>query len=496
MDFDFLSSNLQLAYPFHEKYTVDWAGISVPITDLYAGAVIRENSRTAERLGLVSLLVRADGTLAPGGSSSSSPSSSSSSGTPYLNARLVLRWEESEDEIVLDQNDVDVEFQWIYYGAWGVASWYRQLDVFARFIVPLSAITDDGGGNEMIVTGYDGALIAQSADNYLLQQGVVAGGPGKLQRVFWKQGDQVQLVADRGEELVLQAGFNMQLGEAEEADDTVYEAEEFTLSEGRPLTQLAIDAVPGAGMGKYLLCPGSQYLLTLNGAGPNAQGDVKLKPVDCYWLERPLAGPIIGKVPEHGISGTAEMQPNAVGVRNACLPCCSCADYISTYLHMKEIWDRGKAVSERIYGLRGQVIALSTEYDLLMSDGADPITLTIREPTDLLIQLAHLNTTPNEVTAEMIWTISIDGPGGMTESFTAASGIAKAGAAIELVDPSVVSGDYVVATTLDVPPNTWIFWSGLWTLGGVDGETVTVSLSVTGGASFGGAQTIDFPPAP
>jgi hypothetical protein len=143
--------------------------------------------------------------------------------------------------------------------------------------------------------------------------------------------------------------------------------------------------------------------------------------------------------------------------------------------------------------MRDSSIVLAGLYEQLTGQVGSPLTLALRAENKLAITLAYTNNSEETITADIVWTLTFEGPDGMSYSFVANSGIAKAGRALEQVDATTVDDTEQITTTLDVPPNSRIFWAGLWSFSGVAGEEVTVSLAITGGASGGAAQSITFP---
>lgn len=116
------------------------------------------------------------------------------------------------------------------------------------------------------------------------------------------------------------AGFNMQytvgdlLGfETDEVDTTV----------------LNIAAVPGAGAGRYNPCDDLpepiDYIAKINGVGPDMDGNLFLKPVQCHRLD---------------------LMPdiNTIFFYNDCTPCCECEDYANVVSVLNRLFKRLREV--------------------------------------------------------------------------------------------------------------------------------------------------------
>lgn len=147
-------------------------------------------------------------------------------------------------------------------------------------------------------------------------------------------------------ELVLEAGFNVQLEKVDQAAAAGFVPAETT--EVRQPTIIRVGAVAGAGAGQYPGCVLEPPVKLINGVGPDAAGNFKLDAKDCYWVERPLSGP---KQPPvyPGTDYTASAAASKLKFHNDCQPCCACADYVNLYGQMSTLWDRAKIASRRIH---------------------------------------------------------------------------------------------------------------------------------------------------
>jgi len=315
---------------------------------------------------------------------------------------------------------------------------------------------------------------------YELQQSRVLAGPNRIRRVFIKQGDDLQLVAENGEDLLIQPGFNMQL-----------EAQDPDTSEGRQLTRISIDAVPGAGRGKYLLCPGRQYLYTINGVGPDQQGRAKISPEECYWVELPLRRPPTPIPEEHGLTEEGVVLPHTLQLHNACGPCCSCEDYIKTYDNLRRLWNQARAQSLIYQQLRAGYSSLLSAYLLKFNDQ----TLVIAKYDDQTIRVVSTYVHGEQddyLKFEFEFTLPI----GVTLGYVSNSGVYASSISGALLkdptDPNGTSGNpYVEITDYTFEENVRSYWAGLWRLNGIEtDDEVEVSVVITDGDTQSASQSI------
>jgi hypothetical protein len=379
--------------------------------------------------------------------------------------------------IDLDDSDAGTTFVWNAYGEWAVFSWTTD-DISIQFVIPVDAITTNGGDEEFVV-GYDAGYTPQTTDEYELQQSRVLGGPGRVRRVYVKQGSTLTLVAENGDDVLIQPGFNMQVepGETETA--------------GRQLTRVALDAVPGAGRGKYLLCPGRNYLYTINGVGPNTQGGANISPEECYWVELPTRRPPTPIVEEHGLTEEAELLPNSLRLHNSCLPCCSCEDYVLAYEHLRAIWNRARAVALLYQQLRTGYYELMAQYEIIMS-GAAVLTLDKYDDETLRVIASYPHSTDDsELTFEFTFTL----PEGLVLSYYDKSGVflSPSIGGPFFLDPDNPDSSPEVTVEGEFTAGTRSYWVGLWNIPGIsEGDTVEVELLATGGESISSTQEIEF----
>lgn len=141
----------------------------------------------------------------------------------------------------------------------------------------------------------------------------------------------------------------------------------------RRTTSVSFSAVPGSGSGQYGLCetgvceeddptnvcpPGEDEVIkiceeitgeeikTINGAQPDAAGNIFLTANDCLWIRKPAA--YDGGVPHNyeNVNGTRVRPIMAVGAD--CAPCCACEDYLETAKYMTNLGLYYKDIGNRV----------------------------------------------------------------------------------------------------------------------------------------------------
>lgn len=467
MDFDFLSSNLQIAYPFTENVSVGRYGANAAVAGLVAACEVRTTDQREEILSVTGVYIE----------------SSSFPGT-IDEANVSLQWTTSGAVIDLSKDAGTAQFSLSVYGSWIVAEWYAPSeltggeDIAVKFVLPAAVLETDSGVTYI--------QIDKETDDLLLQSSSLLQGPNRLRRVYWKRGDTLELVADRGEEFVVRAGFNMDISELAPV-----------LDGGRKLTRVGINAVQGAGAGRYLLCPGSAYLYTLNAVPPNDQSDLRINPEECYWSSRELDGDIVPNLEDTGISGSAVLKPAEVSISNACTACCSCDDYIATYQYLKALWDRGKLVSDRIYATRDLYAELVEQFNEIAGACEDPIIVQFDGTTNIGMNILLCN--GENLTWENIQL-------NVSTSYTAGnvtfnSGITYSGTSgFGRIDESAGSGSSMAYTIADcIPVNGRYIVRLRWELSEAAGGTFTATTSISGGtieepASLTSDYTVPAPP--
>lgn len=489
MDFDFLSSNLQIAYPFVQNVTVGRAGSDTELAPIVAAARLRTADQRQELLSVDRIFIE-----------------TSDDWATVDEAYIKFVWLTSSTVVELDYGAGNSEFVFQLYGTWLVAEWNAptaltgSADISVKFIFPTSAI-ETAGPNKLV-------QIDKKTDDLVLEASVVNQGPGKINRVYWKRGNTLELVADRDEEIIIRAGFNMSIGQAVEVVEG-FQAEEFTTQVGRQLTNISVDAVPGAGAGQYLLCPSQRRLLTLNGVSPNSQNDVILSPEDCYWMEIPIDGSITPQPEQHGITGNATLEPNSLKINNGCGPCCSCDKYLETYNHLKELWAEAKEASDQIYQARNTIGSLTGTYEE-RSEGYKRSYVEVQWDEDekqAILNIGYYNDSGGELNnqdtykrdARLRFEIYLTIPTSGTMKFNSGSGwihTSQRRSRKNLKQLGRGSDQYEVYSSLPVPDKTTTNYTGQFEINGMNGRELTVKAYVSGGGAtyWTGSTKHTFPP--
>ncbi len=455
MDFDFLSSNLQIAYPFRDIITVMQPGGSAEIQPLVAAIRVYTYDQREAELYLDEVDLQ-----------------SSDSFDTLDVAKLTLRWSDDDVQFTLEDGVNAVAYP-VVYGAWVVVRWRHTTEDFVFHLVFPLAAADVGSSSSPSGSPSPGTPVDfrfwKDTDDITILASLVKQGPEKVKKVYVKRGSTLTEIAGPGDELSIRPGFNMEIEAGAAAVD----------DGGRKLTRVAVNAVPGAGLGRYLLCKGSEYLLTLNGVGPDDVGNTKFAPEECYWLDIPIAsGPTPVPEPQHNIERVATLRPNQVRLRNACGPCCSCEDYVKTYDHLKEIWARAQAVAARIDTLRAQECALVAALTTKLP--GDEILFLSQSGSSLVIQVSIWNDSTDEITDDITITLEITLEGSATRSLqlSVVSGFGAPQYPV-VQDPT---GDPNITLDDDMGPYQVAYWNTMWAISGLDvGDIATVTATISGG---------------
>jgi len=461
MDFEFLSANLQIAYPFRDIITVSRPSGTADIEGLVAAIRAYTYDQRDAELYLDEIdLQTSDGFVT------------------LDSAKLVLRWSD-DDTIITFEDGAGSAVRSIPYGSWVVVTFRHGTEDFMFHLVfPIDAAESGSSSSSSSSGSSDSPSLTfafeKDVDDIVILSSLVKQGPGKVQRVYIKQGGILTQIAGPGAEFTIRPGFNVEM-EAGAVDDS---------DVGRRLTRVALNAVPGAGLGRYLICDGMKYLLTLNGAGPDDTGHLKLAPEECYWLDIPVAsGPTPVAVPEHNIVSVATLEANQVRLRNACGACCSCEDYVKIYDHLRWIWDNAKAVAGRIDTLRLLYDSLVQRLQDIQPDGGDSIVVITQVAGSLLVQVSIWNDTGVETTEDIVATLDITLPGGVTRVLQQ-SIISGLSTGPDTDAPDDVAGSPNVTISEPLAPLRSFYWSTSWLIEDIDvDDEIIVTASLAGGMS-------------
>ena len=450
MDFDFLSNNIQIAYPFVTDVDVTRPSGSATLAPLMAALRYYTYDRREADLYVDEIDLR-----------------SSDGFTTLDTAKASLRW--SDGTTVALEDAVTAEAKVYAYGAWVVVTWRRtvtsELPAVLHVVFPVAQVESDT------------FRFWKDTEDIVVLPSLVKQGPGKVRRVYIKRGSDLMEVAGPGDEVVLDKGFNMEVESTEEE-----------LVGGRQLTPVEINAVAGAGIGQYLKCVENAYLLTVNSVPPNENYDLGVKPEECYWLERGLAtGPTPLPEPYKGITNTGTLRLNEFQLHNACGPCCSCEDYIATYNHMKAIWDRARLVSDGFYVLNSQWTAIVAAF-VGIAEGLTGVLSLSQYDTDTETYLIMTVKVTNDSDADTVAagvkaTMTVNMSAG-SYTYVGGSGIIASSLFHGLVNPTDPDGTPEVEFDFEFPPLSSATWTGLWKLSSVSaGDTVEVAAVISNGIS-------------
>lgn len=118
----------------------------------------------------------------------------------------------------------------------------------------------------------------------------------------------------------------------------------------RKVNQIQVGSVGGYGLGVYPYCPEgciSDAVQGINGVGPSIVGNYSLVATNCYWF---------------GVAGESDSTryrpfdaaDHALSLKNNCLPCCECDDYVYTYRAIQNLYSRFKGLGDRAMKTRTQ----------------------------------------------------------------------------------------------------------------------------------------------
>lgn len=141
----------------------------------------------------------------------------------------------------------------------------------------------------------------------------------------------------------------------------------------RRTTDVTVAAVAGSGTGQYGLCatgicveddptnvcpPGEDPVInicptvpgeeikSINGAKPNAAGNVFLNASDCMWVRKPAA--YTDTTPHNYEKINNENVRSVMSVGADCAPCCACADYLEVAKYMTNLGEYYRNIGNRV----------------------------------------------------------------------------------------------------------------------------------------------------
>lgn len=440
LDFNWLSNNLDISYPFATPAPVVTIGAPVNLGHLVADAVLYTSEETDARWRLDMLGLTFDWP------------------NPPTHGTVSIR-----NDAGIARPLLNSEFHAYIYGRWVVTEWVTSretIDGFISYDTVLRLLWSKDA-----IEGYASiGLVAPALDASWLEQSVVHQGPARVRQAFYKAGDFFEPL---GSELRLAGGFNVDLGIKTTGDDVGFRDDAAETAPTRPETVLRLDAIPGGGTGRYLRCAPVDLLRTLNGLGPTEQGDFLLDPRDCYRLEKPLeSGPVVGgdEVDETGV-----LYPHRMALGNSCKECCSCEDYILVYENLQRLWLLAQGVSRRIYAVLDQY--KETRALFLVKTGAGGITLSVGMTSSrsftVHLSIVFVNGTDEPISGIILFPIAFTtAPDGLIGEYIDKTGTFRD--ATGTTRPLDIDGTWpsftVTADSVILPPGSMVAWSGAFAI--------------------------------
>jgi hypothetical protein len=178
----------------------------------------------------------------------------------------------------------------------------------------------------------------------------------------------------------------------------------------RKSTRVGLSGNAGDGLGTYPDCDYEEPpVYTINGQGPDSQGNFVLNMVDCYRGQLPVTNPLLGPPWTY--------QENAYQIFNECSPCCECEDYVYVYDELlRRVFDQAQVVSDRFYAVRD---SYKEKYDEMVAAAACretpklEVKLVGRQGWCVVVQVIVHNNKGCESDAISI-DVTMDGPAGHT----------------------------------------------------------------------------------
>jgi hypothetical protein len=367
LDFAWLSNNLDTAYPFRTPAPVfDLGGTQRSLGNIIADAKLYTSIEDEAHWKLYSF----DLTFA----------------WPAVPTQGVIRVQsDTGEDITLNGLHTDTDFTAWLYGSWLVTEWvkivatpagFTDYDIVVRILWSADALDAFGSLSKSETDWGDPAWFEET---------VIRQGPRRVRRAFYKAG---VLYTPLGSELRLAGGFNTDLTVKQDGDAVGFRADADESAAVRPETALLLAMPPGGGTGKYLRCEPQDLLRTINGLGPDEQGNFHLNPKECYWLERPLlTDPVDGG---EQVDKQATVYPNRLQLHSACEECCSCEAYVDVYENLQRVWAQAHNASGRIYQALEEYKDLRLEFLVRTKGGQLVIKTGIVSSPGLSLSVAAL----------------------------------------------------------------------------------------------------------
>jgi len=286
-EFEYLTSNSSVAYPFVDEVTDPESLDGSPFSNLIVDAYLLDSDGTKD----VKLTSVSDPSVSP----------------------VSVEFRYVDDSVAFTASDGESSA----FGEYLIVEWHSDT-ASARLLFVASEV----GLYAWPAAPTDAVLVAST-----VQPNVPA-----VNSVTAVLSDTLQFTLDGVIEL--ESGFNVDIGKPS-FNDTV------TTNRGRNRLSIAVE--PGAGLGKVPLCDQAQELRTINGIGPDDNGNFRLDADDCYRWELP-------RLAEES-PGVWTIDSNKLTFYNQCEPCCQCSDYVDVYDNvMRDGYNKGKDASDALYG--------------------------------------------------------------------------------------------------------------------------------------------------
>ena len=462
-DFEWLSNNLFVAYPFATpapKVPLIAAGSSssssssssavphapVDLGEIFADGVVYTSDMFGERMKLVELGMTFNWPDVP------------------TDGYCRLQFE-GGFELILDHANPEVTFRAELYGRWMVVEWVlvdtnplaipnigskSVRDVVCRFLLaaePLQAL--------------DHLDIDLSEEDAWLESSLIHTGPDRVRRVFLKIG---QYLFQLNDTVRLEPGFNVDLTYRQPGDPDYTPPDDDAV---RQTKTILVDAIPGAGKGRYLRCVPDPFIRTVNNVGPDERGNLEMDPRDCYWLDRPVTSGPSPAPPDSQVQEVATVKPLSLKLRNACEECCPCSEYVSTYENLRSVWTDAQLVAARYDQILADYLSLrQTLVDL--GAGDDPsIKTVVRSRAGFVVDVSFLfinGSDPLEADTRIIFKILLAmTPDIFDLEYVEGSGIfsAPGGYSNQALDPDGDDKEWTLEfTDMNIPIGGAINWTG------------------------------------
>lgn len=176
-----------------------------------------------------------------------------------------------------------------------------------------------------------------------------------------------------------------------------------------------VSAAPGSGLGREEGCSGTTVypVRAINGVKVQKGGNFIFSAKDCLWLNSP------GTV--SNIDGTNSISyelTNGFYLKNNCLPCCSCDDFVNTYQGIRRLYSKYETLGQRANAVRSKLTE-NTQRWLSQKNcrESDPVKVNlvpwrIKDDSGVKINVGICNTEPG-CRGEMSLNLAFSTPTGL-----------------------------------------------------------------------------------